>query len=657
MSTRRLNLLFLFAAMLAISLAILPAVAQEEQASAEASAAPAAEDQPIETPATDQPQAGNVLQHIPADCMGFYVAPNMQELLKAVENYAKDIGVGEELSGIAPQGLLEAAARSLQVSKGYNPNGGVALVTLDFEKAGIDIKQVMQGAGPQEPPFVILLAGDSAESVFPTKTVTTEDGKQQVILVDSPSDVMQLGDYLAISPYPNGLDLFKSEQSILDVLDPAKVKLIEESLFAQYWRMAPVVDMMEGLSAQMKAQQQMMAQQGWDPGPRMSLGITMVEAMREMATDIDDVVMGLRMVEGGMVAESLIDYKPESPAGKQLAAMKPADKLLSRVPDLPYVVAFGSTAPAEGDAEAITRSVELAENLLASMQLEMPADIKTDMIELSKSMAEQIKSMQFVGGGAPGEGVFGTALLLDVKNAQATRDLLAKESSLLTSLVAKTLAMKEEDLAGLEFKYTQAAETVGAMAVDTIEVTHPEMAEMEEWEKNEMQSVLGEQKIIFRVAPVDLTTVVVSFGGGSELLGQAVEAAQKGGPLTNNAHVQAALKNVPNELAVMVFSPQNLMQTVIDEAEAGGEEMPSVFADFEWSDQMPLAMGASADGSTARVAWFVPTPLVKDSVRLGQNWAEYQQQQWEQRYSEMNDAEEPAPAPPPANDAPPANDF
>ncbi len=655
MSTRRLNLLFLFAALLAVSLAVLPAVAQQG-AHAETGSAP--EDQPIETPATDQPQAGNILKHIPSDCMGFYVAPNMQELLKAVENYAQDIGVGEELSGVAPQGLLEAAARSLQISKGYNPNGGVALVTLDFEKAGIDVKNMMQGAGPQEPPFVILLAGDSAESVFPTKTIENDDGTTNVTLIDSPSAVEKIGDYLAISPYPNGLELFKTDQSILDVLEPAKAKLIQESLFAQYWRMAPVVDMMEGLSAQMEEQRQMMIQQGWDPGVETLLGMSMVEGMGEMAKEIEDVTMGLRMVENGMLAESLVAYKPDSPTGQQLAAMKPAEgKLLSRVPDLPYVVALGSTAPGEGNAEAITRSIDLAESLLASMQLEMPADVKADMIELSKDMAEQVKSIQFVGGGASGEGVFGTALLLDVKNAQTTRDLLAKESNLLTNLVAKTFAMKEEDLAGLEFKYTQGVETVGAMAVDTIEIVHPEMAEMEEWQKNEMQEVLGEQKIVFRVAAVDLNTVVMSFGGGSELLSQVVEAAQKGGPLGDNAPLQAALQHVPNELAVMAFSPQNLMKTVIGEAQDAGEEVPSVFTDFEWSSQTPLTMGASADGSTARVAWFVPTPLVKDSVKLGKDWAEYQRQQWEERYGEMNDATEPAPAPPPANDAPAANDF
>lgn len=635
------------ALMLAVSVSVLPAQAQTTQPAGQAAG-------PIETPSADQPKAGDILQHIPADCMAFYVAPNMGELLKATETYAKDIGLGEELGGIAPKGLLETVARSLQVSKGYNPNGGVALVILDFEKAGIDIKNMMQGAGPAEPPFVILLAGDSAESVFPTKTIKNEDGTTSVTLIDSPSAVEKLGDYLAISPYPNGLELFKSEKSILDVLEPEKAKILQESLVAEYIRMEAVVQFMDGVADMMEAQRQMMIEQGWEPGEDMLIGMSMIKSMGEMASQMKDVTAGMKMVEGGMVADVIADYKPDSAAGLQLAATKPGSgKLLSRLPNLPYVTAMGVMAPGEANPEAITQSVQMCEALLGMLQLEMPENLKADMIKLSKDMAEQIQSIQVVGGGAKADGVFGTAMVLQVKNAQKTRELLADESELLTNLVAKTLAMKEENLDGLVFKYTQGAETVGAMTVDTIEVTHPEMAEMEEWQKNEMAMVMGDSRIVFRVAPVDLTTVVISFGGGDTVLSQAVEAAQKGGPLESDPGIATALKHVPGDLGVMVFSPQNLMNTVIAEATDMGEEVPDVFTRFKWTDTTPVAIGMSAKGTQARAAVFVPTSVVKDSVQLGKDFEEFQRQQYEQMRREMGGAE----ATPPADNNPPANDF
>jgi hypothetical protein len=609
---------------------------------------------PLETPSADQRQAESVLKYVPADCMGAYIVPNMKDLLAATETYAKDIGLGEELGNVAPQGLLKTITQQLKVSKGYNPNGGLALVVLDFEQAGIDLSQMFQGGRPpSEPPFVILLAGKDVQSVFPTRTVQNEDGSVSVQLIDSPSAVEEMGDYLAISPYPDGIRMLKEGQNVLETLGKDKIDLLQKGLFGYYYNMGSAVTMMKQVSTGLEAQQQQMENEGYGPQEEMMMSLGIINMSVDAMAQLVDVISAVRIEETGMIAETLVDYKPESVYGQQVASLKPAGgELLSRVPDMPYVMAMGSDVPGLNDNQAVRQGAEIVDLALEAMNLEMPADMKSQLIELSTDFNEQVRSMQIVAGGSKADGVFGTVLLLDVKSAEATRDLITRETNLLTTLVAKTLAQKEEDLTGLEFKYNKATETSGTVAVDTIEVLHPDLQELSERERKDMQRVLGEERLLIRVAPIDLNTVVVSFGGGQGVLGQAIDAAQKGGTIEADAGVQEALQHLPGQrVAVMLFSPQNLWQTVVAEAEQQGEKatLPGTLEDFKWSTQTPVAMGMTAEGSQARVAWYVPTALVKDSVDWFMTMEQHQQEQ-RRRWREQRNAEKQSTDPPPAND-------
>jgi hypothetical protein len=106
----------------------------------------------------------------------------------------------------------------------------------------------------------------------------------------------------------------------------------------------------------------------------------------------------------------------------------------------------------------------------------------------------------------------------------------------------------------------------------------------------------------------------------------------------------------------MLFSLQNLSDTVVAEAREMGEDddMPQFVKDFKWTSQTPIAMGMTTEETMARVVWFVPTALVKDSVTWGMKMEEHQA---EQRRKWREEAEARRRAMEAGNDDAPANDF
>lgn len=592
-------------------------------------------------PDPNQPAAGDVLQHIPADALGFVVAPNLKDLLAASESFAGKIGMGEQLGAVAPQGLLAMMALPLGLGEGYNPNGGVALVVTDLKKSGIDIEAVAQGNAPAGilPPVVLLVAGKSAESIFPQMAQKDAEGNVSINVTGMPMQTAQVGDYVALSPNAQALAQIGQGASVTSALPARHAKLLRSSEMGVYYNMqalAPVLDaMMKSMDGGM--------------GPMMA-PMQMMNLYKGFIDQLGPISYGVKLVDSGAIVEALVDYMPDSDLAKQVAGLKPTAKpLVNRVPSTPYVLAGGSLVYAGDTQVVVKQTMQVFNQLLQMGGLEMPADLEQDMAGLYEESLGLVTRIQFVGG-APaeaGQGVFGMAWVMECTDAAKVRALIPRKTAIVNRFIQKTIAMTDEDLKEVEVVYTPNVKQVGGVSIDTIEVKSAKMETMTEEEKAEMVKVLAEDKVVFYVAQVDPKSVVVTLGGGEGTLAKAIETARKGGTIPTDPGVIEAAKYLPKaRVQVMYFSPANMYQTVQAGMKTMGEES-DLPADFTFQGKVPVALAGTVEGNTMRMVVYIPASAVKDMIR----WVEAEQEAAMKKYQQQaNEGDGGEDAPPPAQD-------
>jgi hypothetical protein len=606
----------------------------------------AAESAPV-GPDPNQPAAGDVLQHIPADAMAFFVAPNLKDLLADSETFAGKIGMGEPLGAVAPQGLLSMMSMALSLGEGYNPNGGVAMVVTDLKKSGIDVEAIAAGNAPPGtlPPVVLLVAGKSADTIFPQMAQNQEDGTVVVNVMGMPMQTAQLGDYVAMSPSPQALAQIGQGASITSALPARHAKLLRSSRLGVYYNMQAVGPAVEAV---MKGMQK---SGGPGLGP-MGAPLQMMNLYKGFVDQLGPVSYGVKFVDTGMTLEVLVDYMPGSDLAKQAAGVKPTAKpLVNRVPSTPYVMA-GGTMMYSGDTQMVVdQTMQVITQMLQMGGLEMPANLKQDMAGLYEEFLGLVTQIQFAGG-APaetGQGVFGMAFVLECTDAEKVKALIPRKTAIMNRFIQKTVAMKEEELKDVEFIYTPNVKQVGGVSVDTVQVKSMKMETMTPEEKTEMIQILAEDEVKFYVAQVDPKTIVVTLGGGESYLAKAIETARKGGMIPTDPGVIEAARYLPKtRVQEMFFSPANLYQTIQDGMKTMGEDS-NLPADFTFQGKTPIALGSTIEGNTASIVVYVPASAVKDMIK----WVEAEEEAQRKRWEEENNAQQQGggeDAPPPAQD-------
>jgi len=584
-------------------------------------------------PDPNQPAAGPILNVIPGDCMGFYAARNIKDLLAGCEKFTGDIGMGEMLKSVAPGGLLQMTVISLSLGQGYNPNGGAAAVVLNLEKCGIDVDKLIETGDTDEKfPVVILLAGKDVKKVFPG--VQEVDGKVTVILGNEKMYTAQIGDYIALSPNEKALALLGKGKSAADTIGGAHKALAEKSDLMMYLNAPAITPIINKFVKSQEAKQKKaaeaakeVAKEGDEEIPTdvetfmtapMGMMMDSLKQASEQFDQIGGVTMGVRFAPTGLVLESVQDYLPDTKLAKQLAATKVTTKpLVGRLPNLPYVLAVGSTASSAQSKEAIESAVRSMKQLLLLGGLELPEVLEQKIINLGTEISEEVVSVQLVGGAPKGKGMFGFAQVIECKDAAKMKTFIPRKVILANEFVQKTLAKTEEDFETLEFKYIENVDTVAGLQIDAVEIVHKDLAEMEVDEKADMVLALGEDKLRFLVAQVDPKTLVVTFGGSKEFLAEAIAAARKGGTIPTDPGVVAAMKMMPKEkVAIVLFSPKNFFDTLQAAAKKKGETLP-IPEGVEFEAETPITIGATVKGNAVSSVMYIPTDVVKDMVKIG----------------------------------------
>ncbi len=578
---------------------------------------------PLAAPAA---AASPVLEKIPSNAMGFVVIRDLKTSFGKVDRFLADIGLAPMLQQQMPAGLLRGMQQQLGLGEGFDPNGGLAVVMLNPDDVGVDlvgmIEAEMEGEGipeGQKVPFVVLVPGESIESVFAAYQPAKQGKYYQMTLPMGPMVGGEMGSHIALSPAADALEALAKAGTTYKA-DAGHQKLIGRSDIAVHVNMktaGPFLDKMFTLFEN-KAEEM----ENRDAPPQVKAQMTMMGRMmpqyRKMMGQVGDLTMAGRFVKTGLVVEQLADYKPDSQMGKALAKSKaPSGALLGRLPDMPYILAIGGggTGSEMADVESVLDMYMTMLNAeLTKKNAELDEASQKKIKDLAIRFGDQVHQMQLVIGGAPqGYGVFGVSAVLRGPSAAKIRNLLAETVELSQSLIDNNFAKVENEFQGLQVKHFKGSETVAGKTVDVVHIAHPELAKMSPSDRDEMIKVLGEDKIRLLIAQADDNTVVVSFGGGSANLAKSLEYADGKGPVPDSPGMSLAMEHMPsNRVFLMAFSPANLVDVIgkgMQTMDPNAPPLPIVI-----NTRTPILVGTGIDGTSAHQSIYVPTGVVRDAT-------------------------------------------
>jgi hypothetical protein len=567
-----------------------------------AAAAPAAPD-------AAKPHA--LLQRIPAGTTWFAVVNDLQAATKHLERYAGEIGLGEPLQQAAPDGLLATMLGAARLGDGFDPTGGVAVAMLNPADVGVDLMGLLRpGAGGKpELPVAVFLPGKGVESVLAAWRPEKAGDNVRLVTPAGPMFARQLGGHVVLGSSAKvvGLvaDARKTAASELTARQRDALGRGDLALYVNMEVVAPLAA--QGLKLAKKDLHKFGPQVHASTGPVLDFYARLLGQCRSA-------LLTVRLGASALVVEEVAEFQADSAIAKILAAARPAGgPLLDRLPSLPYVLALGATA---GGAEAGALGRKLALPLLETMYKDHPALVKRTQ-DISRRMAEQIRSSQLVLGGAPrGRGLFGAAWVCRCKDAGKLQGLLVDYGRLLKdSMAASAPPDGRADIEAAKLVHTPKAETVAGVPVAAVDVTHPALAEMSEADRETMSKVLGESRVRIRMAAAGPRTAVIAFGGTNAFLAEALRAAQAGGGVHKDPHVRQALEALPRKpVMVMVFNAANLWELISRGAEAMGKKVPP----FDLTARTPLAVGAAIEGTSVVGTLVVPNDLTSDLVSIVQ---------------------------------------
>lgn len=576
------------------------------------------------------PAVEPVTSHIPAGAMGFFVINNIQATTSNFDAYLDRIGLSEMTQTMMPTGSLDMIKMLTFLGEGFNPNGGLAAVMLDPHQFGVDLLAMMglsdgEPAGEVKLPFIILVPGSSVEEVFGFYPIT-EDGKYKTVQLRMGEMITsQCGSYVALSPTAEALDAFLLAERKVD-LNTDKSALITRSDFALQINMkiaTPIITKMMDKNLEKAMATSAPAEVETVKELSSKSMKTYMEMYKNILAQINEVTCGLQLGETGLIGEEIVDFDPQSQAGKVLAAFKPVSApTLDRVPNIGYVLAASAIdSPSEANTDLTTDMIDnfLASETFANVDDETKAALK----DLSLQLDDQITNAQLVIGGAPeGSGVLGISCVMDCKDSAKVKELLSSSAGLSETLI-KAMC-EDEQFQQLGISYAKDVDKIGEIAVDAINITHPELDELEQEKREQLKNILGSDTFTAYIAATDEKHVVVTFGGAKAYLAEAVKAAGGSENILASESASEAMKHMPkNASGVVLLNVPNLLELASKVQEASDQPTMGL---PKLTSQAPITIGAGISGSQGHVVAYVPNELIEELVQLGMSMARPQTQ-------------------------------
>ncbi len=581
------------------------------------------------------PPVESVLNHIPAGAMGFFVVNGIDDLLVKVETFYQRIG--SPVGGLPPLGDLIRSS----MGPDFNINGDFAAVMLDPALFDVDLVELLTASfapattqpGPQalvdedaQVPYLFIVAGLSTEGIMSPVFEVTQEG-DYTVLTNSQADqsfyAVKVGGYILLSPSLEVLEAVRSaDSSFEDEVSADQYQAIAEADFAAYANMsvsAPVlIDLLEAVqSGNFGPMSPMTMGQGVGAYSVSRLMLANLANLNEQLDQIESVSLQYTFTETGLRFQESVVFDEDSPTGQFYMSMPAVEQLpIDMLPNLPYVIAGGCRA--EMNEQMRQQSLDTLSNMLNTPEIQQhfSEEVIARMLSIAEEMYTDVSEVQFVVGGAPaGAGTIAAAFVFRTADPEGAMARLPEDLPLLETAL-NTLITQFDGEAGLTITVFEDVETIAGVSVDKVVLSHPDLADASSDEFQEMQAVLGTTEVMFLVAAPDENTLVVTFGGGSAMMAETIEAAMNGGSIAASAGVAEVMAELPDDpYMVMLVSLGNLGQVGVATEQAVDPDSAYIAWPFQYMETTaPIALGASVDGATVHVTVFAPNEVIADAV-------------------------------------------
>ena len=566
-----------------------------------------------------------IANKVPANAMGFLVVNNVRDMTTKVDQWIEAVGLTPMLQPQMPEGALVAMMQGAMLGEGFNADGSFGVILLDPQAYGVKMPWAEATTQPdteatapamdqeQKWPFVLMVPGASTEAVFGNYEITKEGEYNKVQLRMGEMYSKDQNGYVMLSPITAALDAVTANTTPMQ-LGQKHRRLMSESQIALHINMAvaqPLID--QGIEYARSEMQKQADSPFGPPAGVIQMWDSTMSFYQTLIKQTQAVTADGQFAPTGVVVRKMVEFKADSGLKQAFASYKmPGTSLVDRLVSNEFAVAAGVSQVPESPQIAEFRQKLITQFMGLPQLQDIPAEQKAQFEQAVNTAKEQVRQVQVVLGGTGGPGVFGIAEVLVVQDAQKMRQAIKDLVPFYQQLIAK-LAEEEPDAAGVTVQYAEAAQTVNGKPVDMITISSPDI-EQSFQDTPEVQQALGQSKLEIYVANAADNVMVISFGGGTEFLTQAMTAAaQPTNAIGTTPGIEETNQYLPaNRLMTGYFNLAGLFALAQRVGEMQGQTLP-----FAAEGTVPLALGlGTEEDGVLRASLYIPNTMVKDIANI-----------------------------------------
>lgn len=551
-------------------------------------------------------QAGDAMKDalatLPGDAMALVVISNLAQLDANYQQAIAELGLQPMIQ--APMDSLVGMIKgNLPMLEGMDPSGPIALV-------------VMPAMNMMELQSKAALVVPCANPKGMLEALGAQPGENDIWMVNL---------------FGPPMAAIASEKRIIVAVSPDVAKQIHENKTSLATKMkASDVQSLEGLHfavwidaeraikvfrPQIDAGIAMLAMM---QGAGSPMGLQQAEATKKQLGMVVDgmgtLSFGLSLNKPGLGLRFAMTVKPDSELAKQTKVQATTESLLKGLPGDPYMIAFGQSMH-PGQLEAGMQGLDPLYAMLEGVE----GIDKTKVGELKGVVA---KWLPMITGGrgllqaAPGgsDGQIALAIVFETTDSKAWLSMTDKAFTLAKELIAQAMGSEADQdalkaLGALTHK-------VGVETIDGVSVNHlrfdiePFSDDMSINDRKKIDTLIGKDGVLFRLAPADDKAVVLSFGGGKAYTSKIIASAKgRKAVLDDDAGIKKVSAQLPKERYSAVYiAVDEILATVNRIAVALGEdELPVKFGKVD----APVTIQMTGGTAWTRGDLFIPSDLMK----------------------------------------------
>lgn len=548
------------------------------------------------------------IDRVPADAVFVLSIRNIAELKSDLD------AVGAKLPPLQ-QALNESPLGMVLAMPGLNPDASVAACVLGdtFDPAAGD------------PPMVVVVPVTDAKGFMQGLGLTETGGVWSGDLGGSPTHMKDIGEgFVAMSQTSETLASFDGKSGKgsahakrLGQTGNALADTSDVLFYADLAKLKGVID--QGM-AQMKQQMEMVAMMAGPSGEQMNQTMAMLESIASTLTSEGDLaIMGASITGAGISFDAGAQFKEGTETYKGLQHKGDSTAVLSRVPSMPYFMAFG----ADTSGEFVRRIVTEAQKMQGQAGSFFPAE----------DMMSKLDGMAFVMGTSPAimaGGLFANSIVF-----QQTKDA----TDVIKSMQGGMEKLNGTTVNGMKFatSYKAAEATIAGTPVDawslrmSVDPNDPNAMAAQQMSQA-MMMIWGPGMGPSGYIAGTKTGIIQTLSKNTMLIEKAIQVAEAGNGLGADASIKSTASNLPADRAAeMYLGVGEMLKTA-----SGFMAMMGGGAGFTVPDNLPpVGMAITTHGGGAGTRIFLPIEVLSAVADI--------QRQMEGGMDEGADAEE-APA-------------